>query len=163
MSTDAVGSRYLTFTENCVDLRQLEVLEVKTVVISTDVFAAIWQARKTGEQSEDAILRRLLKLPAAPELSTQRRGGFYDDRSGVHFPEGLTIHRTYKGRRIEARAHLDRWFIEDTGRSFHSLNKLSQSVNGGKHENAWVNWKYFDKETGKEQFIDHLRTAKERK
>ncbi len=132
---------------------------MKTITISTDVFAAIWQARKSGEDSEEAILRRLLKLPPARGTSEGRRGGFYDERSGVHFPEGLHIYRVYKGHRVEAMAHLDRWFIRDSGKSFHSLNQLSLSVNDKKHENAWVNWKYRD-EAGQEHLIDYLRKQK---
>ena len=33
---------------------------MRTIEISTDVFAAIWSRRAVGEQSEDQILRRLL-------------------------------------------------------------------------------------------------------
>ncbi|AWL92633.1 hypothetical protein CIT37_10730 [Bradyrhizobium ottawaense] len=132
---------------------------MRNIPITTDVFAAIWQARKEGEESEDAILRRILGLPAqtAPEVTGGRRGGFYDERSGVHFPEGREIYRTYKGHKVEAVAHLDRWFVRATGQSFHSLHKLSQAINNGKQENAWLNWKYRDPDTGEEHLIDHLR------
>ncbi|WDR03098.1 hypothetical protein PSQ19_02530 [Devosia algicola] len=33
----------------------------RTIPVSTEVFAAIWAARKTGEETEDAILRRILQ------------------------------------------------------------------------------------------------------
>ncbi len=140
---------------------------MRTISISTDVFAAIWQARREGEESEEAILRRILEMPAAstnvpPEMGGGRMGGFYDERSGVHFPEGMRIHRTYKGHKREAIATRDRWYVHATGQSFHSLHKLSQSVNGEKHENAWMNWKYRDPETDEERLIDFLRQAKQR-
>ncbi|MEY9281672.1 hypothetical protein [Bradyrhizobium yuanmingense] len=131
---------------------------MRNISITTDVFAAIWQSRKEGEESEDAILRRILGLPVqtAPEVRG-RRGGFYDERSRVHFPEGREIYRTYKGHKVTAVAHLDRWFVQATGESFHSLHKLSQAINKGKQENAWLNWKYRDPDTGEERLIDHLR------
>lgn len=135
---------------------------MRSIPVSTDVFAAIWRARQDNEETEDAILRRLLGLPAqtAPEpIGGGRMGGFYDERSGVHFPEGRRIYRTYKGHKVEAIAQSDRWFMPATGQSFHSLHKLSQAVNNGKHENAWHNWKYRDPDTGEEHVIDHLRKA----
>ena len=138
---------------------------MRNIPVSTDVFAAIWQSRRGDEETEDAILRRILGLPAptAPEPTGGRMGGFYDERSGVHFPEGQRIYRTYKGNKVEAVAHLDRWLMQDgTGRSFHSLHKLSQAINKGKQENAWLNWKYRDPETGEEHLIDHLRKTQGR-
>jgi hypothetical protein len=135
---------------------------MRSISLSTDVFAAIWQARQDGEETEDAILRRILGLPpqTAPESAGGRMGGFYDERSGVHFPQGQRIYRTYKGHKVEAIAQFDRWFMPATGQSFHSLHKLSQAVNNGKHENAWHNWKYRDLETGEEHVIDHLRKTR---
>jgi hypothetical protein len=139
---------------------------MRTINVSTNVFAAIWRARREGEETEDAILRRIFELPPPAtkvlDESGGRMGGFYDERSGVHFPEGMRIYRTYKGHKREAIAHLDRWFVHDTGQSFPSLHKLSQSVNDGKHENAWNNWKYRDEQTGEEYLIDNLRKPAER-
>ncbi len=132
---------------------------MKTITISSDVFAAIWKAHKEGDETEDAILRRVFKLPPAPAAvahSGGRMGGFYDERSGAHFPEGMRIFRVYKGRKYEAIAERDRWFVPSTGKSYHSLNKLSQSVNPGGTENAWLNWRYTDEE-GKDHFIDEIR------
>ena len=33
------------------------------IQVSTDVYAALWAARKPGEDNEDAILRRVLAVP----------------------------------------------------------------------------------------------------
>lgn len=133
---------------------------MKTITVSSAVFAAIWKAHKDGDESEDAILRRLLKLPPGPpptisESGAGRLGGFYDERSGVHFPQGMRIFRTYRNHRYEAFAESDRWFVRASGKTYHSLNKLSRSVHDGE-ENAWLNWKYKDEE-GKEHLIDELR------
>jgi hypothetical protein len=136
---------------------------MRNIAVSTDVFAALWQARREGEETEDAILRRILGMPeqaSATPADGGRMGGFYDERTGVHFPEGMRIYRTYKGHRREAIASRDRWFVPATGQSFHSLHKLSQSIIAS-NENAWTAWKYRDLVTAEEHFIEHLRKAKE--
>lgn len=133
--------------------------DMKTIIVSSDVFAAIWKAHREGDETEDAILRRVFKLPPAPSPAAPiggRMGGFYDERSGTHFPEGTRIFRVYKGRKYEAIAEHDRWFVPSTGKSYHSLNKLSQSVNPSGTENAWVTWRYTD-EDGKDHVIDEKR------
>lgn len=131
---------------------------MKTIEVSSVVFAAIWRAHNEGEETEDAILRRVLGLPkdAADAPTGGRMMGFYDERSGVHFPQNMRIYRVYKGHKREAIAQNDRWFVPATGQSFHSLHKLSQSVNNNGNENAWNNWKYRDK-NGDEHLIDALR------
>ncbi len=132
---------------------------MRTITVSSDVFAAIWKAHKEGDETEDAILRRVFKLPSAPFVETPasgRLGGFYDERSGVHFPQGMRIFRVYKGFKREAIAENDRWFVPATGKSYHSLHKLSQSVNNNGNENAWMNWKYRD-EDGNDHIINELR------
>jgi hypothetical protein len=46
---------------------------MRSIDISTDVFSAIWKNRISGEESEDAILRRLLAVePAQKSLQTGR-------------------------------------------------------------------------------------------
>ena len=39
----------------------------KNILVTTDVFAAIWAAREQGEDSEDAILRRILECESSGE------------------------------------------------------------------------------------------------
>lgn len=137
---------------------------MKSITISSAVFAAIWREHKEGEETEDAILRRLLGVTTNVEEMPAggRMNGFYDERSGVHFFQGMRIYRTYKGHKREAIAQNDRWFVPATGQSFHSLHKLSQSVNNNGNENAWTNWKYRDAKTGEEHLIDNLRKSAER-
>jgi hypothetical protein len=36
----------------------------RDIQVSTDVYAALWAARRPGEDNEDAILRRVLAVPA---------------------------------------------------------------------------------------------------
>jgi hypothetical protein len=138
--------------ENKMIMRQIEV--------SVDVFARIWALRQPGEDSEDAILARLLdgdvvSSSREPVAHTQLpSGGFYDMRHDVHFAEGFEIFRTYKGVFIKATAVGGTWTLED-GRTFPSLNELSRSVVSGS-ENAWVNWNYRD-DRGSIQKIANLR------
>ena len=67
---------------------------MRTIQISTEKFAAIWKAQQPGEASEEAILRRLLAVPADVSKSMAERDlkvsiGVYDARYGVKFSAGL--------------------------------------------------------------------------
>lgn len=45
---------------------------MKTISISTATFAALWAARKEGEETEDAILSRLLSAQGVSAATTKR-------------------------------------------------------------------------------------------
>jgi hypothetical protein len=122
---------------------------MRTIPVSTGVFARIWAAREPGEETEDAILSRLLP---GTKLDSERRdkpnsqhqppaseGGILDRRSGVLFSEGFEIFRTYLGSEYQARVTGDRWLLTHNGQQCSTLNELSQAI-GTKGENAWVNW-----------------------
>jgi hypothetical protein len=117
----------------------------KTITISTDVFARIWALRSPGEDSEDAILRRVLECSATPNPATgiRPKSGLKDRRYGVEFPEGFGIFRTYLGERYDARVVSDHWQLLNDGRRFNSLNELSRAI-GARTENAWMNWFILD-------------------
>jgi hypothetical protein len=122
----------------------------RAVPVSTEVFAAIWANRQVGEETEDAILRRLLKLPTERKLEAPKesQGGFTDARNGVHFPEGFEIFRTYKGKEFRALARNGAWVRTDSGRSYPSLNQLNSSIAAGA-ENVWNgNWKFREADGG---------------
>lgn len=119
---------------------------MKTVQVSTDVFAAIWSARKDGESSEDAVLRRLLKVAsrkAEPERDFEIRTGFSDTRYGVTVEPGFQIFRRYLGKDYRAQAVQGMWILAHTGMGYTSLNELSQAI-GATRENAWASWYYMD-------------------
>lgn len=137
----------------------------RTITISTEVFAAIWANRQDGEETEDAILRRMLDCNPAPANGQETaptshlNGGVYDTRNDVHFPRGFAIFRTYKHRHYEAIAQDGVWVRKDNGERYPTLNQLNSSIAAGA-ENVWNgNWKYRDKD-GSVQSIDRLRTAK---
>ena len=135
---------------------------MRTITISTDVFAKIWAIRHKGEGTEDEVLRRVLEVPTAPDTSSgaepsapMAEGGFRDPKSGVYFPEGFEIFRTYKGTEYRARATPGQWLLLNNNQRYPSLHKLSRAVVEGQ-ENSWMNWK-FDDGTGKPALIDKLR------
>lgn len=117
----------------------------RPIDISTDVFAAIWAKRMDGEESENAILRRLLGCSAAEGPEEERGppdGGVYDTRNKVQFPRGFVIFRNYKQSRYEAIAENGSWRRTDTGKLYPTLNQLNCSIAAGP-ENVWNgNWKY---------------------
>ena len=116
----------------------------RTIAISTEVFAAIWTQRQEGEETEDAILSRLLGCNRGSAASGTSAGteGVRDDRNGVTFPEGFEIVRTYKGRQHVAVARGGMWIHKDSGRAFASLNQLNSTIAAG-NENVWNgNWKF---------------------
>jgi hypothetical protein len=137
---------------------------MRSVNVSTDVYAAIWAARRGGENDEDAILARVLgcKLPAKAEdhhaTRYETRAGVFDARNNVRFAEGFEIFRNYKGRRYEAVANGGMWCRKDTGQTYATLNQLNSSIARGA-ENVWNgNWKFLDAE-GSEKSIATLRSA----
>jgi hypothetical protein len=124
----------------------MEVFRMRSITVSTDVFARIWSLRQLGEDTEDAILSRILGCIASHSggSSASSRGtGLLDSRSGVLFPEGFEVFRTYLGVKHRARITSGRWVLESDGRTLQSLNELSRAI-GAKTENAWLNWLYLD-------------------
>ena len=130
---------------------------MRSIQVSTEVFAGIWKSQQSGEQSEDAILCRLLGLatdePApAPERPTSI--GFVDNRFGVVFPPGFEISRVYRGHEYRAQAVGGMWIRADDQTGYMSLNQLSDSI--GANENAWDSW-FFVNEAGERKPIATLR------
>ena len=131
---------------------------MRTLTVSTDVFARIWALREEGEDTEDQILRRVLGCPAEPPrpvFKGARNAGFRDLRYGVHFPQGFEIFRVYKGQEYRARATDGAWLLLNDGGHYETLNSLSQAVIDG-NENAWMNW-YFLAPDGQRKRIAKLR------
>lgn len=107
--------------------------------VSLDVLGKIrGLCRKTGE-TEDQLLRRLLESFVRTHIADNAEDGFTDATYAIHFPAGCEIFRTYKGRLFSARVVEGRWMLDFDGRSYDSLNQLSQGVIDG-NENAWNFW-----------------------
>lgn len=136
----------------------------RSIEISTDVFAAIWAARKDGEENENQILERLFncrttdsfQILAVEDNECITVDGYYDNRNDVHFREGFNVFRNYKGTLYTAVATKGQWQRLDTGQMFTSLNKLNESIVAGT-ENIWNgNWQYLDEDNIRSS-IDRLR------
>ena len=123
--------------------------------VSLDVLGKIRRlCRETGE-TEDRLLRRLLESAARTHFPDNAEDGFTDATYAIHFPAGFEIFRTYKGRLFSARVVEGRWMLDFDGRSYDSLNQLSQGVIDG-NENAWNFW-FCRGPDGKSQRIAELR------
>jgi hypothetical protein len=137
---------------------------MRQISISTDVFARIWACRKHGEETENAILDRIIpgkqiedegsELDSLPPPHTAGTGGHTERRYGVHFPGGFEISRVYLGKEYGANAVSSGWVLANDGKTYGSLNELSHAI-GTKTENVWRNWFYF--ENGKRKPISEMR------
>lgn len=133
----------------------------RTIPVSTDVFAAIWAQRQDGEETEDAILRRVLGCGSASSappkaVTAQADVGYVDTRNNVTFPRGFTIFRTYKRKEYSAVAEGGQWRRTDNGQTYNTLNQLNASIAAG-NENVWNgNWKFKELD-GTIKSIDAMR------
>jgi hypothetical protein len=137
---------------------------MKSINVSTDVFAHIWSQRKDGEENEDHILRRLLSLTPPKNTPESTSGsttgpslGFYDKRHDVFFDEGFVIFRNYFGTEYRAVATSGRWWLENLETYVDSINQLSRSI--GVQENAWKAWQYFSEAEAAYKPISTLRDS----
>lgn len=131
---------------------------MRQIPISTDVYAALWAARQPGEDDEEAILRRILKIkpPEGRGVPESEGGiGFRDPRFGIELPKGFEVFRIYKGIEYRAKAEGGQWVLQHNGRTYPSFNQLSRAI-GTKVENAWNNW-YFRKPDGERRLVAELR------
>src|SRR5205823_6849362 len=112
------------------------------------------------EQSEDAILRRLLKLPREPkqpERDMVTTVGFHDPRYGVKLDPGFTIMRDYKGKHYTATAVQGFWLSAHDGQSYGTLNELNKSIGVEGAENAWKAWQYTEPSSLRRRPLSDLR------
>jgi hypothetical protein len=133
---------------------------MRQIELSTDVFARIWSLRRDGEDTEDAILRRVLSQrnlssDTEPQLTATSSTGIFDHRFRVHFPEGFEIERTYLGKSHRAVSRDGKWFVDGYEGGYTRLNQLSRVI-GTKTENAWVNW-FYREESGLRHPVSDLR------
>ena len=135
---------------------------MRTIMVSTNVYARIWARREAGEETENEILDRILpgnseeREPedARPPIRAPNIGGHTERRYGVHFPGGFGISRVYLGQEYGANA-IDRgWVLANDSKTYPTLNELSRAI-GAKVENAWMNWFYF--ENGERKPVAALR------
>ncbi|MFO1104216.1 MAG: hypothetical protein U1E20_15085 [Methylocystis sp.] len=145
-------------------------MNMRTVAISTDVFAAIWANRLAGEDSEDAILRRLFNVAAdnfrertdsnltkiSESVDSPARSGtpIVDSTNGVRFEHGFKVYRFAKGVQYEAEVQDGQWLLKHDKKLYSSINQMSQAL--GLQENVWNHWYYIDGR-GKQKKLNELR------
>jgi hypothetical protein len=127
---------------------------MRNIAISTDVYAAIWAARESGENDENEILSRLLKVKPSPAGKKPAGAGVSDARNGVTFPEGFEIFRVYRNTQYRATAKNGEWVLMNNGQTYPTVNALSSAL--GAAENAWMSWRYKDP-AGRILLINALR------
>lgn len=130
---------------------------MRQINVTTDVYASIWASRLPGEDNEDAILSRILKVKGSsmPAPAAPAKVGFRDPRFDITLLEGFEIFRNYKGTEYRANAVGGQWRLTSSGAVFPTLNQLSRAVSGN-IENAWRNW-YFMGSDGKRHLVEGLR------
>ena len=129
----------------------------RMVVLSTEVFAAIWARRQAGEQSEDDILARVLNAVPAPDAEADQIAADQPgNRDGL--PEGFEAFRHHEGKTYSARVEGIYWRRLDNGRTFRTLNSLNTSILG-RHESVWSgSWMYIAPD-GSHRSIAELRSG----
>jgi len=136
------------------DLLRKQRWPMRTILVSIDVYAAIWRDRRSGEQDEDAILARRFKVKRR-ERDVVTTTGFRDPRFGVNIQSGFQIYRLYKGKEYRAQAIQGVWILGTTNEAYSTLNRLNAAIGAGK-ENAWKAW-FYDDENGVRCPLSDLR------
>jgi len=138
---------------------------MKSILVSTSVFARIWALRESGEENENDILERVLlcggvKNELKEVVSSQNKYsvGHCDKRYGVVFQGGFEVFCNYIGTDFSARATSDGWVLVNDGKTYRTLNEMSKAI-GAKSENAWINW-FFRGGDGSKIPINELRDRK---
>ena len=129
---------------------------MRSIQVSTDVFQAVWAARKAGEDDEDAILRRLLGLTTAVTQARSSSGRpWIDGQYGITFDHGFEMFRRFKGNEYVAQVADGKWEINGRKVAAKSNNELSKAI-GAVGENGWLGWN-FRTPSGEVQKIGELR------
>lgn len=131
---------------------------MRTINVTTDVYAAIWAARQPGEDTEADILARVLNAKSAtppPAGDGTAKVGMRIAKFDLDLPEGFEIFRTHKGTEYRANATNGYWKLANDGQVYTTLNQLSLATSGNT-ENAWRNW-YFKAKDGRNYLVEKLR------
>ena len=115
------------------------------------------------EMSEDAILRKLLKLPVgsaaqepesrSPALRMRRRRTM---RPAVELPEGLRLRAKHKGGDYAAHVRSGKIEVEGITGRFASPSSAAIAI-AQRPINGWSFWEYLDEATNEWRSLDTLR------
>ncbi|MPR11499.1 hypothetical protein [Microvirga tunisiensis] len=127
----------------------------EVITISSEVATALRQITDGSGLSIDTYLRRLLKLGLPVNLTQDGPIGYRDPSTGLTLPEGFAIYRIWQGYTYNAVARGGFWVTPD-GQRFDNLNRLNASLGKPNPENAWICWKFVDRD-GREHLLNALR------
>ena len=118
--------------------------EMRTIEIDFDVHKAIELERTSFSESENEVLRRLLKLGAASVATpSAETGGLPWTRKGVTLPHGTKLRMQYNGRQYNGAVENGQWVVE--GERFSTPSGAASRVavtKNGNHTSldGWAYW-----------------------
>lgn len=118
--------------------------EMRTIEIDFDVHKAIELERTSFSESENEVLRRLLKLGAASVATpSAETGGLPWTRKGVTLPHGTKLQMQYNGRQYNGAVENGQWVVE--GERFSTPSGAASRVavtKNGNHTSldGWAYW-----------------------
>ena len=118
--------------------------EMRTIEIDFDVHKAIELERTSFSESENEVLRRLLKLGAASiETPSAETGGLPWTRKGVTLPHGTKLQMQYNGHQYNGAVENGKWVVE--GERFSTPSGAASRVavtKNGNHTSldGWAYW-----------------------
>lgn len=87
---------------------------LNSIEIDIDVYKAIEAERLDFEETQNEILRRILKLGSFPEAQDvePKKGAWTGN--GVTLPEGTKLRMDYNGVRYSGEIRRNKWFVENS-------------------------------------------------
>lgn len=120
----------------------------RTIEIDLDVHKAIEKARTSLEETENAILRRLLHLTTkTPPLPSGKSPKAPEGRpwagKGVTLPHGTELRMNYRGQVLKGRIDNGIWSVEGKRANSPSdaASQVATTKSGGRPQlNGWIYW-----------------------
>lgn len=131
---------------------KLKMREYSKIEIDFDVYIYLQNQRNGFNETENDVLRRILKIDT-PQIISENRGESYHT-GGVNLQVGLKLRKTYKNVDLEAK-------VTDRGIMFDNQIFKSPSAAGcvatNTSVNGWIFWEYFDEDSNQWKVLDNLR------
>ncbi len=133
------------------------------IEVSDGVALEIRRLSTLFDATEDALLRRLLKMPETRDALIPRKevpkpqgsNGLLT-REGLTLPAGTKLRRTYKGREYRARVDSGGIVVEGLNSKFTSPSLAAVAITRYP-VNGWRFWEYFDEKRQMWLPLDNLR------
>jgi hypothetical protein len=118
-------------------------LDRRTIEIDFDIHKRIEAEKRSFQESDNAALRRLLKMSQSVDRLAEAAGGDWFDE-GVRLPHGTEVRMTYNKRLHSGRIEDGKWIVE--GSNFSSPSAAAGSVARTKkgEKTNLDGWKYWE-------------------